>query len=54
VSDAAEVTSMEVDPSPSESRASGRGLFLVDTLSTRWGVSARAKGKQVWFELDLK
>ena len=29
----------------------GWGLYLVDTLSTRWGV-ARAKGTNVWFEID--
>jgi anti-sigma regulatory factor (Ser/Thr protein kinase) len=29
----------------------GRGLYLVDTLSTRWGVVSTARGKAVWFEL---
>lgn len=30
---------------------SGRGLLLVDLLSTRWGVAAEPDGKQVWAEL---
>lgn len=30
---------------------SGRGLFLIETLSDRWGSDALPKGKQVWFEL---
>lgn len=32
---------------------SGRGLLLVDTLSSRWGTDPRdPRGKCVWFELD--
>ena len=30
----------------------GRGLQLVDTLADRWGWTAEAEGKVVWFELD--
>ena len=30
----------------------GRGLLLVDALSSRWGASPQAPGKTVWFELD--
>jgi hypothetical protein len=30
---------------------SGRGLFLVDTLSCCWGGERTARGKAVWFEL---
>jgi len=30
----------------------GRGLELVDALSSRWGAALRAPGKVVWFELD--
>jgi hypothetical protein len=30
---------------------SGRGLFLVDMLSGRWGAVATARGKAIWFEL---
>jgi anti-sigma regulatory factor (Ser/Thr protein kinase) len=32
---------------------SGRGISLVDTMSTRWGIEALADGgKTIWFELD--
>ena len=31
----------------------GRGLLLVERMSSRWGVEAQGAGKQVWFELDL-
>ncbi|MGP3957347.1 ATP-binding protein [Nonomuraea sp. 3N208] len=30
---------------------SGRGLFLVDMLSNRWGGVSTARGKAIWFEL---
>ncbi|MEV4011273.1 ATP-binding protein [Nonomuraea angiospora] len=30
---------------------SGRGLFLVDTLSCCWGAERTARGKAIWFEL---
>lgn len=29
----------------------GRGLFLVDTLSSRWGADATTDGKTVWAEI---
>jgi anti-sigma regulatory factor (Ser/Thr protein kinase) len=29
----------------------GRGLLLVDSLATAWGVDDRANGKVVWFEV---
>jgi anti-sigma regulatory factor (Ser/Thr protein kinase) len=29
----------------------GRGLFLVESLSSRWGVEATEAGKEVWFAL---
>lgn len=31
---------------------SGRGLQLVDRLSSAWGVIARGTGKRVWFEVS--
>lgn len=31
---------------------SGRGLHLVQALSTSWGTAAERDGKVVWFELD--
>ena len=30
---------------------SGRGMALVEALSSRWGTDARADGKTVWFEV---
>ncbi|MCM2410927.1 ATP-binding protein [Streptomyces sp. RKAG290] len=30
----------------------GRGLVLVESLADAWGVSPKALGKMVWFELD--
>jgi hypothetical protein len=32
----------------------GRGLYLVDQLSTRWGSRTVAHGKIVWFELAVR
>jgi anti-sigma regulatory factor (Ser/Thr protein kinase) len=38
--------------SPSPDDESGRGLFLVDLLATRWGVAPRVPvGKTVWAEV---
>ena len=31
---------------------SGRGLFLVDILSSRWGADATSDGKTVWAEIE--
>jgi anti-sigma regulatory factor (Ser/Thr protein kinase) len=30
----------------------GRGLTIVDTMSTAWGTRESQNGKTVWFELD--
>ncbi|GAB6986560.1 ATP-binding protein [Nocardioides pyridinolyticus] len=30
----------------------GRGLLLVEALSSRWGATPQDDGKTVWFELD--
>lgn len=32
--------------------ATGRGLLLVEAISTAWGTAATEEGKAVWFELD--
>lgn len=32
---------------------SGRGLFLVDRLSDRWGVDLLPRGKTTWFEMRI-
>jgi signal transduction histidine kinase len=33
-------------------RPGGFGLYLLDQLSTRWGVEREPGGTRVWFELD--
>jgi anti-sigma regulatory factor (Ser/Thr protein kinase) len=41
--------------SPEPTDPSGRGLQIVDMLSTAWGVQRRSPaGKTVWFTLDLR
>lgn len=35
-------------------RLGGRGLGLVDALSSRWGLVEDDSGKCVWFEIDLR
>jgi anti-sigma regulatory factor (Ser/Thr protein kinase) len=32
----------------------GRGVFLVDSYASRWGVEQHSDGKRVWFELDAE
>lgn len=36
-----------------EMDVSGRGLFLVDKLSDRWGVDLLPRGKVTWFEMRI-
>jgi anti-sigma regulatory factor (Ser/Thr protein kinase) len=36
---------------PDVHQAGGRGLFMVDAFSTRWGWEPLDTGKRVWFEL---
>jgi anti-sigma regulatory factor (Ser/Thr protein kinase) len=36
---------------PDHERTRGRGMYLVDTLATAWGVQPAPGGKSVWFEL---
>ena len=33
--------------------AGGRGLELVRTLASRWGVRESAAGRTIWFEVDI-
>jgi anti-sigma regulatory factor (Ser/Thr protein kinase) len=33
--------------------AGGRGLELVRTLASRWGVRESSSGRTIWFEVDL-
>ena len=37
--------------SPAPTDPAGRGLQIVQTLSSRWGAERTAGGKSVWFEL---
>jgi anti-sigma regulatory factor (Ser/Thr protein kinase) len=37
--------------SPSPTQEGGRGLLMVETLSTAWGLHRTADGKQVWCEI---
>ncbi|MGW6395698.1 SpoIIE family protein phosphatase [Streptomyces sp. NPDC055103] len=37
---------------PGEAATSGRGLLLLDALSSRWGVEPRGEGKAVWCEIE--
>ncbi|GGM45774.1 ATPase [Longimycelium tulufanense] len=40
------------DPDPRST--GGRGLIIVDHLSSRWGVTSTPEGKTVWAELTLE
>ena len=40
-----------VERAPDQDEASGWGLFLVDRLADRWGVTREGHGTRVWFEL---
>lgn len=42
---------LRVPTMPPVSSVSGRGLSIVDTLSTRWGSVDTAGGKRTWFEI---
>ena len=39
--------------SPSGQDEGGRGIGILDSLASRWGVIARRGGKALWFEIDL-
>lgn len=36
---------------PGETATSGRGLLLLDAITTRWGIEPRGEGKAVWCEI---
>lgn len=40
--------------SPGPEETSGRGMALVETLSSHWGVTSTAGGKRVWFEVPAR
>ena len=45
---------VDLAPLPIEpTRVRGRGLAIVNTLATAWGVEPHRYGKVVWFELAL-
>ena len=50
VSDGGPCFHHQPSPAPAET-ATGRGLYLVDQLSARWGISGRRRAR-VWFELE--
>lgn len=39
-------------PAPQRGVPGGRGLYIVDRLSDRWGAHAHEHGKAVWAEID--
>ena len=39
---------------PAPEDPSGRGLAIVESVASRWGVEPLPVGKTVWFELDLR
>jgi anti-sigma regulatory factor (Ser/Thr protein kinase) len=46
-------TDFEAPPRPTHGDSSGGwGLFLVDRIAQRWGVSPGPSGTRVWFELS--
>jgi two-component sensor histidine kinase len=49
VSDGSDRIPKPAEPEPHAEN--GRGLFLVDVLSSRWGVEPTEEGKEVWFAL---
>jgi anti-sigma regulatory factor (Ser/Thr protein kinase) len=49
VSDGSERMPEPGEPEPTSEN--GRGLYLVDVLSSRWGVEPTEDGKEVWFLL---
>ena len=46
-----EETALPVLSTPSVQAEGGRGMSIVDTLATAWGVSPTSTGKAVWFEV---
>lgn len=52
VHDEADTTPV-VRPAPTGDAEGGRGLHLIEVLSTRWGVQPDPPGKTVWFELAV-
>jgi len=51
VRDGSPVIPRHTPQAPGVHRTGGRGLFMVDALSTSWGWEPLRTGKRVWFEL---
>ena len=51
VSDASPTLPTLPSGAPPIDAVTGRGLFLVSVLAREWGVTRRAAGKCVWFEV---
>jgi hypothetical protein len=51
VRDGGEAVPQHAPQAPEMRQAAGRGLFMVDALSTRWGWEPLDTAKRVWFEL---
>ena len=45
---------LPVASDPEHHATSGRGLRIIDGLADRWGITPKAGGKVVWFELHLR
>jgi anti-sigma regulatory factor (Ser/Thr protein kinase) len=42
---------LPISVAPQDDAQSGRGLWLVETVASAWGVERTGEGKTVWFEL---
>ena len=42
---------LPLSAAPPEDAQSGRGLWLVETMASAWGVERTSEGKTIWFEL---
>ena len=40
------------NPEPARDGEHGRGLLIVDTLATRWGITGSDAGRSAWLEFD--
>jgi anti-sigma regulatory factor (Ser/Thr protein kinase) len=41
-----------IEPATDDDATSGRGLWIVQSLASRWGVESEGLSKYVWAELD--
>jgi len=51
VSDTSSLPPFVRSPDPWDER--GRGMFIVESFASSWGVEKRPRGKSVWFVLDV-